>query len=149
MLDDLLSLPLKKESLIGEIIPQKLYDELYDTITNNRPVYACVVTSGDSPKIYFEMNPDDKCLYTCRVFWRKEDAESYAIKIKEIQYADEMVEVKAWVAPVDRMVISFSMAIKNYDTVGDKILRVFSSTYIKGQLKDIELFWASNKNSQM
>ena len=128
-----------REHLVGFPIPTEILEEFYLILNLDAPIYAClVVDENNKSKIFIETNDGRTDIF--RVFWRQSDIKIYVSSVKTM-VPESIKKVLVWETTKDKIVKVLKTSLDEEHELNK--VDVICTAVIKGELRDIELFWSS------
>lgn len=133
----------EREHLVGFPIPTETLEEFYLILNLDAPIYSCcVVDDKGQSKLFIEKREDGPDVF--RVFWRHSDIKTYVSDVKK-KVPESIKKVLVWETRKDKLINIVKTTINNEINK----INIVGTAIVKGEFRDIDLFWSSCINQRI
>lgn len=127
----------EREHLVGFPVPTETLEEFYLILNLDAPIYSCcVVDDKGQSKLFIEKREEGPDVF--RVFWRHSDIKTYVSEVKK-KTPESVKKVLVWETTKDKLI----RTVKSTLTKENDKLNIVGTAIVKGEFRDIDLFWSS------
>lgn len=128
---------MKREHLVGFPIPTEVLEEFYLILNLNAPIYSCcIIDDNDQSKLFIEKKEDGPDVF--RVFWRHSDIKAYISDVKKL-LPESIKRALVWETDKDKLI----KIVRSTLIPENGKLNIIGTAIIKGEFRDVDLFWSS------
>ena len=130
-----------KKIHLPEALPESFYRKYFKALGPGGTLYVCVIApNGTTPRVYLEKSKEETTSGIVRIFFRKEDAETYLDMVASAERCSPEL-IRYWETAFDDLIPLLMKVDKNSRAKGRAGVRSVVNVFHQYRMVDVDIFW--------
>ena len=137
----------KRRSLLVYKPPNDLLKLYFEGLENNQPLYACVVSGEDTPRLFLEKDVTNAYGAIVRIFFKQGDVAEYMDRITQEENINGTL--KYWDVTFPKLVATLGKIDRHLRNKQKGGLQAIASTFVGEKMVNVDVLWTSEPDSMV